>query len=61
MTPTPNNRMHANRRRALQFRCPGFLGRWIGCQRPLRAAVGDPKRSAVYALAGFGAYCKVLS
>jgi len=43
---TTNNRMHTNRRSAFQFRCSGFIRRWIGCQRPLTAAVGDPCRSA---------------
>jgi hypothetical protein len=40
-----NNRMPTNRRPALQFRRAGLLGRWIGCQRPFPAAVGDPWRS----------------
>jgi hypothetical protein len=40
-----NHRMHTNRRPAFQFRCSGFFGRWIHCQRPFTAAVGDPLRS----------------
>jgi len=47
MNERPNKRMHTNRRPAFQFRCSKFLGRWIGCQRPFPAAVGDPDRSAV--------------
>jgi hypothetical protein len=47
----PNQRMHTNRRPALQFRCSGFFGRWIRCQRPFPAAVGDPYRSAAFSLA----------
>jgi hypothetical protein len=42
----PNQRMHANRRPAFQFRRSGFFGRWIRCQCPFPAAVGDPLRSA---------------
>jgi hypothetical protein len=30
-----------NRRHALPFRCAKFLGRWIRCQRPFPAAVGE--------------------
>jgi hypothetical protein len=43
----PNQRMHANRRPAFQFRRSGFFGRWIRCQCPFPAAVGDPLRYAV--------------
>ena len=41
MLGMPNNRMHTNRRHALQFRWTRFLGRWIRCRRPFPAAVGD--------------------
>lgn len=41
-TMPPNKRMHTNRRPALQVGCAAFSGRWIRCQRPLPAAVGDP-------------------
>ncbi len=37
----PNNRMHTSRRLALRFRVSGLFGRWIRCQRPLPAAVGE--------------------
>ncbi len=40
----PNKRMHTNRRPALQLERSGFFGRWIRCQRPSPAAVGDPWR-----------------
>jgi hypothetical protein len=30
-----------NCRPALQFRCAGFFGRWVRCQRPFPAAVGE--------------------
>jgi hypothetical protein len=36
--------MHTNRRQAFQFRCSGFIKRWIRCQRPSPAAIGDLHR-----------------
>jgi len=34
--------MHTNRRQAFELRFAGYIGRWIGRQRLLLAAVGDP-------------------
>ncbi len=39
--------LHTNRRRPIRDRRPGFIGYWIRCQRPVPAAVGELKRSAM--------------
>jgi hypothetical protein len=57
----PNNRMHTNLRPAFQFRCHGFFGRWIVCQRPFPAAVGGPVRWANRSMSRFSAFIAVFA
>lgn len=41
----PNKSLHTNHRPAFRGRARRFIGRWIRCQRPLPAAVGELRRS----------------
>lgn len=38
---SPNQALHRNRRSPFRVLVRSFLGRWIGCQRPVPAAVGE--------------------
>jgi hypothetical protein len=44
MSP-PNHSLHTNRRPAPPFRMSRMIGRWIRCQSPVPAAVGELTRS----------------